>query len=256
MGQRYGGVSKLRTKKKNFYFTQEVEDAIVEYNNCTDSVTKNLIYSNTIHPVFYKLVEIMINRFKFHNFDVPVEDVKYEVISFLFERMNKYKKENGRAFSYFSIIAKNYLIAENNKNYYKFKAKQNIQSIDEERNVVNDKLRQDMIEERNDFIDNFIEVIEANIKEIFPRQRDSAIAETILYLFKNRINIENYNKKAMYILIRERVIVDDNPNVRAMYITAVINKMKNLYKTLYRMYRNESDIYKLTGKQLQNISRN
>ena len=230
---------KRSPKKPNVYFTQETEDAIVLYNKMEDEYERNLIYTKKIHPAFYKLAEIMIHRFKFYNFDVSHEDVKHEVISFLHEKITKYKAENGKAFSYFSIVAKNYLIAENNKNYYHFKRSQDIGAIDLERNIVNEKIRFDLIEERKDFIDLFVNVVEKHLPLFFSKQRDIQVADTILYLFRTRENIENYNKKAIYILVRERT------GVNSQHITSVINKIKIIYGKLYKMYKEGKSIEKI-----------
>ena len=241
---------KRSPKKPNVYFTQETEDAIVLYNTIEDEFQKNIIYTQKIHPAFYKLAEIMIHRFKFYNFDVPHEDVKHEVISFLHEKIHKYKSENGKAFSYFSIVAKNYLIAENNKNYYHYKRSQGIDAIDIERNIINEKIRTDLIEERNDFIDIFVNVVEKYLPLFFSKQRDMQVADSILYLFKTRENIENYNKKAIYILIRERTCVN------SQYITNVLTKIKQIYAKLYREYRDGMNIEKLSWYDIQDIINN
>jgi hypothetical protein len=241
---------KRSPKKPNVYFTKETENAIVRYNESEDDIERNLIYTQKIHPAFYKLAEIMIHRFKFYNFDVSHEDVKHEVISFLHEKITKYKAENGKAFSYFSIVAKNYLIAENNKNYYHFKRSQGIDAIDLERNVVNEKVRYDMIEEKHDFIDIFVNVVENYLPLFFTKQRDIQVADSILYLFKTRDNIENYNKKAIYILVRERT------GVGSQYITSVIGKIKLIYSKLYLQYQNGVNIEKMSWYEIQHIINN
>lgn len=241
---------KRSPKKPNVYFTQETEDAIVLYNTMDDQLEKNILYAKKIHPAFYKLAEIMIHRFKFYNFDVSHEDVKHEVISFLHEKITKYKAENGKAFSYFSIVAKNYLIAENNKNYYHYKRSQDIQAIDLERNIVNEKIRHDLIEERRDFIDIFVNVIEKYLPLFFSKHRDIQVADAILYLFKTRENIENYNKKAIYILIRERT------GVNSQNITNIITKIKMLYSKMYMHYQNGVNIETMSWFQIQNIINN
>jgi hypothetical protein len=237
----------VKKKKQNIYFTKDTENAIIEYNECEDPIQRNIIYTSRIHPAFYKLSEIMIHRFKFYNFDIPHEDVKHEVISFLHEKICKYKEENGKAFSYFSIVAKNYLIAENNKNYYQYKKKHNIEAIDSERNIVNEQIRSEMIDEQKDFIDMFVELMEEHLSLIFTKQRDVQIADSILYLFKTRENIENYNKKAIYILIRERT------GVKSQYITNIINKMKLIYGRLYKEYSDGRNIAKFDWYDLQDI---
>lgn len=241
---------KRSPKKPNVYFTQETENAIVLYNSLEDDIEKNILYTKKIHPAFYKLAEIMIHRFKFYNFDVSHEDVKHEVIAFLHEKINKYKAENGKAFSYFSIVAKNYLIAENNKNYYHFKRSQDIQAIDLERNIVNEKVRKDLIEEKSDFIDQFVVVVEKYLPLIFSKKRDIQVADTILYLFRTRDNIENYNKKAIYILIRERT------GITSQYITNVITKIKFIYSKLYYEYKNGMNIENLSWYQIEDIISN
>ena len=241
---------KRSPKKPNVYFTKETENAIVLYNSLEDEIHKNILYTQKIHPAFYKLAEIMIHRFKFYNFDVSHEDVKHEVIAFLHEKIHKYKAENGKAFSYFSIVAKNYLIAENNKNYYHFKRSHDIQAIDLERNVVNEKVRHDLVEERSDFIDQFVVVMEKYLPLIFSKKRDVQVADTILYLFKTRDNIENYNKKAIYILIRERT------GITSQYITNVITKIKHIYGMLYLQYKDGLNIENLSWYQIEDIISN
>jgi len=240
----------MKKQKQNIYFTQDTEDAIVEYINSTDDVYKNLLYSKKIHPAFYKLAEIMIHRFKFYNFDVPHEDIKHEVISFLHEKIHKYKSENGKAFSYFSIVAKHYLIAENNKIYYHFKRSHGVELIDLERNVANEQYKIESVEEKKDFIDMFTVVMEKYLTDIFLKQRDLQVADTVLYLFKSRENIENYNKKAIYILVRERT------GVNSQYITNVINRIKKIYFKLYSKYKDAVNIELLTLDELKNIINN
>lgn len=241
---------KRSPKKPNVYFTQETENAIVLYNSMEDDIQKNILYTKKIHPAFYKLAEIMIHRFKFYNFDVGHEDVKHEVIAFLHEKIGKYKAENGKAFSYFSIVAKNYLIAENNKNYYHFKRSQDIGAIDLERNIVNEKIRKDLIEEKRDYIDIFVNVMEKNLALFFSKHRDIQVADAILYLFKTRENIENYNKKAIYILIRERT------GVNSQNITNVITKIKILYGKMFIHYQKGTNLENMSWFQIQNIINN
>jgi hypothetical protein len=238
----------IKKKKQNVYFTKDTENAIVEYNECDDPIIRNIIYTSKIHPAFHKLAEIMIHRFKFYNFDVSHEDVKHEVVTFLHEKIGKYDRSTGfKAFSYFSIVAKNYLIAENNKNYYQFKAKDDILAIDTERNVVNEQVRSEYTEDQRDFIDMFVELIDKNLSTVFQKQRDIQIADSVLYLFRTRETIENYNKKAIYILIRERT------GVKSQYITSVISRIKEIYIRLYKEYSDGVDITKLSWYELQEI---
>ena len=237
-----------KRKKQNVYFTQDTEDAINAYNKCEDPIERNIIYTKKIHPAFYKLAEIMIHRFKFYNFDVPHEDVKHEVVAFLHEKIGKFDGESGfKAFSYFSIVAKNYLIAENNKNYYLYKKRHSLESIDSERNIVNEQLRNEFIDEQKDFVDIYVEIVDKFLPLIFPKNRDLQVADSVLYLFKTRENIENYNKKALYILIRERT------GIKTQYITNVITKCKTIYGKLYEAYSDGANIIDMDWFDIQDI---
>ena len=127
---------KRKKKGKNYYFNQGTEDAIIRYNNTDDVHLKNKIYNEHIRAAFDKLCENIIHTFKFYYFDTSSEEVKHEVVSFLVMNMHKFKEGKGKAFSYFSIVAKNYLILNNNKNYKMGKIHDKIDVLDYKRNIV------------------------------------------------------------------------------------------------------------------------
>jgi len=108
-----------RTKKQ--YFTSDVDLAIKEYLSSSNQKERDYIYANRIHYAFYKLAENLIHTFKFYYTEVDdLEDLKHEVCCFFLEKLDYFKPEKGsKAFSYFSIVGKNYLILYNNNNYKK-----------------------------------------------------------------------------------------------------------------------------------------
>ena len=110
-------IKKKRRKKSKMYFGMPVQNAIIRYNESSNPVIKNRIYEEHIHAAFCKMAENLIHTFKFYYFDYPFEEVKNEVVSFLVMQMPKYEPSKGRAFSYFSVVGKNYLILNNNNNY-------------------------------------------------------------------------------------------------------------------------------------------
>ena len=130
-----------------YYFTQETEDAIVLYNNCDDPHERNGIFDSKIKYPLNKMAENLIHRFKFYQFDVPYEDVKHETVAHIIEKLTKYSPDKGKAFSYFSIVAKNYLINEHNGNYDAKKNAVDLVVVDDSRQVINEISRQDKIED-------------------------------------------------------------------------------------------------------------
>jgi hypothetical protein len=223
---------KVKRKNKKQYFTKETEDAILLYNQLDDDYERNKLYTQKIKHSFDKLVENMIHTFKFYQFDVPYEDVHHEVVAFLNEKIHKYTDPSkGKAFSYFSIIAKNYLIVNNNSNYSKFKNTDQPEAIDEKRAVINEVIRENDVQEKNEFMDLFIKYMDNNLNKFFKKPADLAVADSVMELFRHRENIENFNKKALYILIRDRT------GVKTQYITRVVNILKKIYGEMYVNYK-------------------
>lgn len=219
-----------RKKKVNNYFTQETEDAIVRYNSTEDPVLRNIIYREHIHEPFNTLSESILNRFKFSYFDVPKIDVQMEVVSNLIEKIHMYKQENGKAFSYFSIIAKNYLILRNNGNYKRFKETAVISDMPETWNPEDDFHFKVVGYEHKEFKELMLNFWEENLTKIFFRRKDIQIADSILELFRRSDYIENFNKKGLYLLVREMT------DCKQYTITKIISVMKKYQDEIYEEY--------------------
>jgi hypothetical protein len=226
-----------RKPKKKLYFGPEVQEAIIRYNQSEKPSEKNKIYQQEIHKAFDKLCENIINTFKFTYFDDGFEDVKAEVVSFLVMNMHKYDHTKGsKAFSYFSIVAKNYLILHNNNNYKRYKKTDKIDILNSKAvGQNNTKLYSELTEE-------IIEYFDDNIPNLFRTKRDINIAFSIIELMKQRDDIENFNKKAIYILIREMT------NVETAHITKVINVFKREYKKLINTFSQYGTINHISNK--------
>ena len=222
----------VKKKKRKVYFGQEVQDAIVDYNSSENSNERNTIYGTRIHAAFDKLAENIINTFKFTYFDDPFVDVKHEVVAFMIMNIHKYDHTKGsKAFSYFSVVAKNYLILHNNNNYKKLKSHDKMDALDRQHKASGFN--------ESDYItltDEIVEYFDNNMNTIFKKDRDLKIGYAIIDLMKAREDIENFNKKAIYILIREMT------DVETTHITSVVNVLKKHYKKLLNKYYNNGSI--------------
>ena len=218
------------TKKR--YFTEDTDLAIKHYLASSNQEERDYIFKTKIHYPFYKLAENLIHTFKFYYTEVDnLEDLKHEVICFLLEKLDYFKPEKGtKAFSYFSIVGKNYLILYNNNNYKKKKAKVDLLKADEDDGVMHQLGRDDRKKDLKDFIDYFTEYIDKHMFSIFKKDNDRKVCDAINILFKRRENLEIFNKKALYIYIREMTSVD------TPVITKVTKILKKLYKKLYSEY--------------------
>jgi len=213
-------LKKKRKKKSKIYFGTPVHNAIVRYNQSDRPSERNKIYTEEIHKAFLKLAENIINTFKFSYFSYGFRDLQEEVVSNLVINMHKFDETKGsKAFSYFSVVAKNYLILNNNANYKKMK-------IHDDIDVLYGHGHEDDNIKKNPSSDVFkktIEYFEENIERLFPKNQDRNIAESILYLCRNKDNIDNFNKKAIYIMIREMT------DVKTSKITQVTNTFRKIY---------------------------
>lgn len=232
-----------RPRKNRIYFTPITEAAIVAFNEETSASKKHAVYTNYINDVLYKLAENVLNTYKFPYMDGTEEDIKHEVVCFMFEKLGKYKKDKGRAFSYFSKVAKNYLIQANRRAYKKlkqtisFNALQSAQLntfIDNSNTQIEDGSSWE--EAYAVFIDQFLTEYESQVENIFNNNRDVVIAYAVLRLFKNQDlhqGVVPFHKKALYILIREQV------DTRTEYITRVINRIKVDWTEAYNAFVEE-----------------
>ena len=227
---------KKKKKTKHYYFNQTTENAIVRYNKTDDVVLKNKIYNEHISYPFDKLAENIIHTFKFYYFDVPSEQVKHEVVSFLVMNMHKFQEGKGKAFSYFSIVAKNYLILHNNKNYKNYKIHDKMDVLDYGNNIRAKQELKEVASFNREYVDQMLEYWNENLTNIFRRQKDILVADAVLELFRRSQNMENFNKKALYVLIREMT------GSNTQHITRVVNVMKRYYKRLFKEFQSTGSI--------------
>ncbi len=230
-----------KKKKNNYYFTQETEDAIIKYNQETDHFKRSMIYSKEIKKSFEKLAEYIINTFKFPYLPETLKNKKAEVVSHLMLNIDKYDGGKGKAFSYFSKAAKTYLILKNNIEYNKNKKHYHLEGNDNHDNtndaslnmidVLEDNTLDEQLENDNvrEFINEMILFFERNMDELF-KKKDHKIAFAILQLMGSYNLIENFNKKAIYLMLR------DMTNESATSITKIMNKMKEMYPNLYKEF--------------------
>ena len=236
---------KAKKGSTRYYFTDSTEQAVIRHNKEKRAHMRERIYNEHIRTPFEKLAENIIHTFKFYYFDVPSEDVKHEVVSFLYMNMHKFTEGKGKAFSYFSIVAKNYLILHNNNNY-----KRMIQHDGEE---VTDYKRDPITEMRNtefnsvqvEYLETLAEYWKNNLTTVFKRKKDLDVANAVIELIDMKDRIDNFNKKALYILIREMT------GSNTQHITRVINVMKKHHTSLKKNFEFSGSIdTKFTGSFL------
>ena len=225
---------KRKKKSKNQYFTQATEDAIVRYNSSSDPEERSKIYRDEIHYGFFKLTENIIHTFKFYYTEVnEIEHLQHEVITFLLDKIHLFDQSKGaKAFSYFGTIAKRYLIIQNTKNYKKRVDKAPVDELHHNLKYSYDMDYDPMEKDHlSDFVDEYVEYCTENIYKLFPKEKDAVVADAILELFRKREVMDIFNKKALYLCIREMV------DVKTPHITRVADQLGNVFKKHFIFYK-------------------
>ena len=225
-----------RKAKSKQYFTKDTEDAIIEYNSTEDQRIKDRVYRDRIKTAFDKLAEIVYNKWKFTYFDDDPQDVMSEVVTFMIEKIHMYKAGKGKAFSYFTIVARNYLILTNNANYKRYKDTDIMSAMPDSFDTENNWKEENLNDEYRTFNNRMLAYWDEHLENYFQKKRDIQIADAVLELFRRAEYIESFNKKSLYLLIRE---MTGHPT---HYITKVVNKMREKQMELYNQFMDEGDI--------------
>jgi hypothetical protein len=220
-----------KRKKSNVYFTKITDYAISAYNR-TDVhfALREKIYRRFIYPAFMKMAENLINKVKPTYIDSTFTDLQTDLVTYLTERLNKFNPNAGKAYSYYTRTSFNYLIAENQKAYSKLKADALEIDVDEQRNIITEIHNEEMQETLHYFMDAYIEYCYENLNYIFTNPADIHVADSVLHIFESRENIEDFNKKALYIFIRERT------GLETSNITRVVKVLKQIYDENFLEY--------------------
>ena len=227
---------KPKTPKSKMYFTLETEEAIIAYNKSENLREKNTLYVDKIKYPFEKIAENVLNTYKFSYFDDGHGDVKREVVSQMIYKIHMFQEGKGKAFSYFTRMALNHLILLNNSNYKRYKQNELMSVMPESWNPSEDTLAIETDSTHVEFRTLMLSYWDVKLNVVFDKKRDIQIADAILELFRRVDYIENFNKKSLYLLIREMT------GHKTHYITKVISTMKVHQDKILEEYLNTGDI--------------
>jgi len=218
----------MSKNKPNYYFVQDTEDAIIEYNTTTDLNVRNKIFKDRIEKPLYKLAEFKINQYRAYNLADTFEGCQHLVIDHLLKILDRFDTSRGRAFSYLTYSTNTFIWNEVRK-----VNKQNVKHIELTVDVIQNDSEYDD-HERRDFFHNVILYLDENIFQLFERKEEILIVEGFLVLLKRYQNLEILNKKALYLQIREICKLD-----KSTLITSVVYKLKQIFEHLLKKYQQD-----------------
>jgi len=220
-----------RKRTKNHYFRREHQDAIVEYCQTQDSKRRNELYKVYIGPVFDEMVDKIVYTYKFTSLP-NIDSLKDDCKNWLITVLNNFDPEKGsKAFTYFSVVSKNWFIAEVKKTSKKAKRETHLEeyflSHSDKSNIPSIQklvVHNTYIEDRNkhEFFLHLNKEIQ-DWKKMPLRENEVKTIQAIEILFSEANNIEIFNKKAIYLYIREIT------GLNTKQVVSSLNKVRKRY---------------------------
>jgi|TARA_R110002033_G_scaffold133400_1_gene173424 hypothetical protein len=222
---------KTRAKKKpNYYFTKDHENAIIEYCNTECSRRKTEIYVKMLQPAFGEMVDKIVFTYKFTTLP-NIDSLRDECKIWLMTILDKFKPEKGhKAFSYFSVITKNWFIHKVKKQQRKNQREVDFDNapkrfeekyLSTDESWVTDQLQREFWKSFYDDIKNW------DMSEM--RENDERVYKAIVVLFESKDDIEIFNKKAIYLYLRE---------ITGLNTKQVVNSL-NKFRIMYRDFKKD-----------------
>jgi hypothetical protein len=232
-------------KKKKPYFGKDAHLAIVNYQKTDDTETKNKIYTESIRPSFSKLAENLIFIHGFSSDKDHFDILKSDCVSFLFEILQKFDPSKGsKAFSYFNVCAKNFLIIQNKK---RTKRKYRNISLEDDGLSLLDKMEIEssqvipsqealiILKEDKQIIFDVIK----KIKEKINNANEVKCIDAINTIFKNINQLDYLNKRAIFVYLREL------SGLNAKQLSVAMSNIRKHYKEIkkndymYTLFNND-----------------
>jgi len=225
---------KRRSKRsKNHYFTKVHEDAIIKYANTNDHELRSKLYEEYIQPAFDQMVDKIIYTYRFTtlpNIDYLKADCKVWLTTIL----NKYDPSKGsKAFSYFSVVTKNWFI-------HKVKRTQKRNQTEVFMEDILNELDEDLISTEKSYYQVRSEVEfwgslhhEIDTWDSFMlKENEKKVLMAVRILLDSADTIEIFNKKAIYLYLREIT------GLNTKQVVNNLNKLRKRYRTFKVKWQN------------------
>lgn len=224
-----------RRSSKNDYFTKIHEEAIVKYALSSSRQEKSDLYAKLIQPAFEEMVNKIIFTYKFNTLP-NIEPLSDDCKVWLTTILDKYDPNKGsKAFSYFSVVTKNWFIhkvKQNSKNLKKQVSYETIVETGGSDSLGTSSDIDDYLEKRiqMEFWNSLLVQVDCwDTGNLKPNEK--AVLEAVKVLLHNIEDIDIFNKKAVYLYLRE---------LTGLNTKQVVNNLNKL-REKYRIFKSKWD---------------
>ena len=216
---------KKRTRRKNYYFTSDHEEAIIRYARISDQRERTQLYIEYIQPAFNEIVDKIVFTYKFTNLP-NCDSLREECKIWLMTILDKYDPNKGsKAFSYFSVITKNWFIHKVKRQQKRNKREidyDNISKAYEEEFLSTNESYVTVREEEEFWTSFYKELSSWDTSQM--KENDLKVYQAITILFESKEDIDIFNKKAIYLYLRE---------ITGLNTKQIVNSLKKFRKKYY-----------------------
>ena len=220
-----------RKKKKNYYFTEKTEEAIIDYCATEDTSIRSQLYIEHIQPAFDELVNKIVYTYKFTSLE-NIEHHKDDCKIWLTTILSKFDpSKNKKAFSYFSVVTKNWFTHKAKKQTKKNKREVPYDSMIREVEIIDQSNKVDLeigIEERQ-FWESLLGEV-SGWQKLKLKPNEERVLNAVITLMENIEQIEIFNKKAIYLYMREIT------GLNTKQIVSALNKMRERNKVFKKKW--------------------
>jgi len=221
-------------KKAKPYFDKNTHAAIVKYQISISQSQRENIYVKEILPAFDKLAENLIFIYGFSKTaDCSYEVLKSDCISFLYETLGKFDASRGtKAFSYFNVVAKNWLIIQSKK---AAKNRRRHISIDDTTSAISVEheyyetfsvgAMQELRITKKESMDSLFSLMR-EIKSRLNSDNEIACMDAIITLFNKIDDLDLLNKRAVFVYMR------DLSNLSPKQLSIAMSTIRKHYRDL------------------------
>ena len=207
------------------YFTQEHEQAILSFCTSECRQEKEKLYINWIQPAFNQMVDKIVFSYKFTNLP-NIDELRMECKVWLTTILDKYDPHRGsKAFSYFSVITKNWFIHKVKKNTKRLQREVPYEDAELELETSfidpGDQYYRERVE--REFWKKLWNEIESWDVD-FEKEGERKVYEAVKVILSSVDEIEIFNKKAIYLYLRELT------GMNTKQVVTHLNKMRGRYK--------------------------
>lgn len=222
----------IKSNNPDYKLIDFFKGKIKETENISSNIKKQKIFRERINKPLRRLVENIIFSFKLFRRDYDIVSLQEDCMSFILTKFANFDPGvNAKAYSFFGTIAKHYLMG-GVKEFYKI-SKSNINYEDakdeaDEREVVEIDDENELETSLNLF--NFIiNEIEEEIENGNMSENDIKVADAIIKIFKHHDIIGHYNKNQLYLDIKEATRLETKDITYSLTRLRVFYKLKKQF---------------------------